>query len=114
MGATPHVAQNTSRPGGSAIDGRTNAIPGYAVSQRKRKLVEQAFGWMKTVGGLRKLRHRGGQLVDLDLHLHRGGLQHRAPAPIARSHDVTRARPVSQSASWSAVTAAPPHRMKRP
>ncbi len=37
---------------------------GYAVSQRKRKLVEQAFGWMKTVGLLRKLRHRGARLVD--------------------------------------------------
>ena len=63
MGATPHVAPNAARPGGSAIDGRTTRHPGYAVSQRKRKLVEQAFGWMKTVGGLRKLRHRGGRLV---------------------------------------------------
>ena len=47
-----------------AIDGRTTRHPGYAVSQRKRKLIEQVFGWMKTVGGLRKLRHRGGELVD--------------------------------------------------
>ena len=44
---------------GSAVDARTTRHPGYAVSQRKRKLVEQGFGWMKTVGGLRKLRHRG-------------------------------------------------------
>jgi transposase len=57
---TPHVAQKTH----SAIDGRTTRHPGYAVSQQKRKLVEQVFGWMKTVGGLRKLRHRGGLLVD--------------------------------------------------
>jgi transposase len=63
MRATPHVAANTARRGGSALDGRTTRYPGYAVSQRKRKLVEQAFGWMKTVGGLRKLRHRGGPLV---------------------------------------------------
>ena len=63
LGATPHVAPNATRPGGSAIDRRTTRHPGYAVSQRKRKLVEQAFGWMKTVGGLRKLRHRGGPLV---------------------------------------------------
>ena len=63
MGVTPHVAPNAERPGGSAIDGRTTRHPGYAVSQRKRKLVEQAFGWMKTVGGLRKLRHCGGKLV---------------------------------------------------
>ena len=48
----------------SAIDGRTTRHAGYAVSQRKRKLIEQVFGWMKTVGGLRKLRHRGGELVD--------------------------------------------------
>jgi transposase len=62
MGVTPHVAQNTTNRR-SAVDGRTTRHPGYAVSQRKRKLVEQAFGWMKTVGGLRKLRHRGGRLV---------------------------------------------------
>ena len=60
LGITPHVAQKRY----SAIDGRTTRHAGYAVSQQKRKLVEQVFGWMKTVGGLRKLRHRGGLLVD--------------------------------------------------
>ena len=55
---TPHVAQNTSGRS-SAIDGRTTHHPGYAVSQRKRKCVEEIFGWMKTVGLLRKTRHRG-------------------------------------------------------
>jgi transposase len=64
MHATPHVAQYTARAHrGSAIDGRTTRHPGYVVSQQKRKLVEQGFGWMKTVGGLRKLRHRGRPLV---------------------------------------------------
>jgi hypothetical protein len=65
MGVTPHVAQypDTDRRR-SAIDGRTTRHPGYDISQRKRKLVEQAFGWMKTVGVLRKLHHRGGPLVD--------------------------------------------------
>ena len=58
---TPHVAQKARW---SAIDGRTTRHPGYAVSGRKRKLVEQVFGWMKTVGGLRKLRHRGVERVD--------------------------------------------------
>ena len=62
MAVTPHVAQNTTNRR-SAIDRRTTRHPGYQVSQRKRKLVEQAFGWMKTVGGLRQLRHRGGPLV---------------------------------------------------
>ena len=63
LAVTPHVAQNTTHRR-SAIDRRTTRHAGYAVSQRKRKLVEQAFGWMKTVGGLRKLRHRGGALVN--------------------------------------------------
>jgi len=61
LDVTPHVAQKARW---SASDGRTTQHPGYAVSGRKRKLVEQVFGWMKTVGGLRKLRHRGVQLVD--------------------------------------------------
>jgi transposase len=65
MGVTPHVAQYaaTARRG-SAIDARTTRHAGYEIRQRKRKLVEQAFGWMKTVGLLRKLHHRGGPLVD--------------------------------------------------
>jgi transposase len=61
LGVTPHVAQKVK---GSAIDGRTTRHEGYAISQQKRKLIEQVFGWMKTIGGLRKLRHRGGDLVD--------------------------------------------------
>jgi transposase len=63
MGITPHVAQNTSKQR-SAIDVRTTRHAGYALSQRCRKKVEQPFGWMKTVGLLRKLRHRGGRKVD--------------------------------------------------
>ena len=63
MRITPHVAQNTFGSGGTAIDGRTTRHAGYRLSHRKRKLVEQAFGWMKTVGLLRKLRHRGGRRV---------------------------------------------------
>jgi len=55
---TPHVAQNTSNRR-SAIDQRTTRHPGYAVSQRFRKRIEEAFGWIKTTGGLRKTRHRG-------------------------------------------------------
>jgi transposase len=62
MHATPHLAQHTTKRR-SAIDARTTRHTGYAISQQKRKLVEQGFGWMKTIGGLRKLRHRGGPLV---------------------------------------------------
>lgn len=58
MGVTPHVAQN-QKGRRSAIDGRTTTRAGYQVSQRKRKLVEQLFGWLKTVGPMRKLKHRG-------------------------------------------------------
>ncbi len=60
---TPHVAQHTTGRR-SAIDGRTTCHPGYAVSQRKRKRIEEIFGWLKTVGLLRKLRHRGTARVD--------------------------------------------------
>jgi hypothetical protein len=63
MGVTPHVAQNTS--------GRRSAVPdaiaqteGYGVSQQKRKLIEQGFGWAKTVGGIRQVMVRGLQRVD--------------------------------------------------
>ena len=57
-GFTPHVAQNTTNRR-SAIDARTTRHPGYEVSQRKRKRVEEPFGWIKTVGAGRKLRYKG-------------------------------------------------------
>jgi transposase len=62
MDVTPHVAQNTTKRR-SAIDGRTTRHAGYTVSQRTRKRIEEIFGWMKTIGLLRKLRHRGGPTV---------------------------------------------------
>lgn len=62
-GCTPHVSQNdTNRR--SAIDARTTRHPGYRLSTIKRKRIEEPFGWMKTVGGLRKTRHRGRPLVE--------------------------------------------------
>jgi transposase len=61
---TPHVARNDARPGGSAIDQRTSRHSSYAVSQRKRKRIEECFGWLKTIALLRKLRHRGTLKVD--------------------------------------------------
>ncbi len=62
MEITPHVAQNQSRRR-SRVDRRTTRHSGYEVSQRKRKRIEEVFGWMKTVGLLRKLRHRGLERV---------------------------------------------------
>ena len=59
MNVTPHVAQNTARPGGSAIDSRTTRHASYAVSQKRRKRIEECFGWLKDIALLRKLKHRG-------------------------------------------------------
>lgn len=59
MNITPHPAQNINRPGGSAIDARTTRHTGYAVSQQRRKIVEEFFGWLKTIAGQRKTKYRG-------------------------------------------------------
>jgi transposase len=59
IGITPHVAMNEKRSGGSAIDARTTRHPGYDVSQRKRKMIETTFGWVKQYGGLRRPMYRG-------------------------------------------------------
>jgi transposase len=59
---TPHFAQNDTNRS-SAIDARTTRHPGYAVSQRIRKRVEEAFGWMKTIGPMRKTKFRGRDRV---------------------------------------------------
>jgi transposase len=64
MRVTPHVAQNTSGRR-SAIDGRTTRHAGYALSQRIRKRIEEAFGWIKTVAGQAKTRFRGVARVEL-------------------------------------------------
>ena len=63
MGVTPHIAKNDHERRTSSIDERTLRHDGYQVSQKKRKLVEQIFGWGKTVGCLRKVKHRGLDLV---------------------------------------------------
>ena len=62
-GCVPHVAQNNTNRR-SAIDARTTRHPGYAISMTKRKRIEEPFGWMKTVGVMRKTRHRGRSLVE--------------------------------------------------
>lgn len=63
LNITPHVAQNVKRNGGSAIDRRTTRHVGYEVSQRKRKRIEECFGWLKTIALIRKVRHRGIEKV---------------------------------------------------
>jgi len=59
LGATPHVTQNITKKRDSNIDGRTTRHVGYQISQVIRRRIEQIFGWMKTVGGLRRSRYRG-------------------------------------------------------
>ena len=66
---TPHLARNESRAGGSALDHRTARHVGYAASQKLRKRVEEIFGWMKTVGGLRRTRYRGLDRTQLHAYL---------------------------------------------
>jgi len=63
MQVTPHVAQNLKRKGGSAVDCRTTRHDGYGISQRKRKRIEECFGWLKTIALMRKVRHRGIEKV---------------------------------------------------
>jgi IS5 family transposase len=63
LNVTPHVAQNTTNRR-SAIPGRTTRHPGYAVSGRVRKRIEEVFGWTKATAGFRKTRHRGLGRVD--------------------------------------------------
>ena len=58
MNGRAHVAQNTTNRR-SAIDGRTTRHPGYAVSQRIRKRIEEGFGWIKEIALQRRARHRG-------------------------------------------------------
>jgi hypothetical protein len=66
---TPHVAQNLARRGGSAIDGRTTRQPGYLISQRIRKRIEECFEWGKTIGQVRQTKFRGTARVDLQFVL---------------------------------------------
>ncbi len=65
---THHVAQNDTRRS-SAIDGRTTRHPGYQQSQKIRKRIEEVFGWLKTVGGLRKSRFVGKEKLEFQFML---------------------------------------------
>jgi IS5 family transposase len=70
IGVTPHVVQNTARPGGSAIDGRTTRHAGYAKSVNARRGIEKVFGWIKQWGGLRQFKLRGTEKVGAVFGLH--------------------------------------------
>jgi hypothetical protein len=70
IAVTPHVAQNTARLGGSAIDGRTTRHKGYAQSIHARRGIEKVFGWIKQWGGLRQFKLRGTGKVSAVFGLH--------------------------------------------
>jgi len=70
IGVTPHVAQNTSRPGGSAIDGRATRHQGYAKSIHTRRGIEKVFGGIKQWGGLRQFKLLGTGKVSAVFGLH--------------------------------------------
>ncbi|MBD1194670.1 IS5 family transposase [Vulcanococcus sp. Clear-D1] len=70
LGVTPHVAQNTARPGGSAIDSRTTRHEGYAKSINARRGIEEVFGWIKQWSGLRQFKVRGTENVSAVFGLH--------------------------------------------
>jgi transposase len=65
INVTPHISQTSDPRRRSAIDDRTTRHAGYLVSQRKRKLVEEVFGWMKTIGGFRRTRFKGQRRTQL-------------------------------------------------
>ena len=118
LGFTPHVAQNTTNRR-SAIDGRTTRHAGYAVSQRIRKRVEEPFGWIKTIGGGRKVRYIGtttqpGLVQDRSRRLqphpnHRPRRRHRLTSR-PRHPERVRGRPKTESRSVERQAAHRRHR----
>ena len=93
---TPHVAQNTTNRR-SAIDGRTTRHPGYAVSRRVRKRIEEVFGWVKTVGRLPQDPSPRPGPGRLDVHPDRHRLQSRPAAQAGRGCGVVMPRDSAQS-----------------
>ena len=86
---TPHIARKQT----SIIDDRTTRHPGYAISQQKRKRVEEIFGWLKTVAGLRKTRHRGNDFAKLIERIRRSSYQRSIPrVPRAQEYRLIRSR----------------------
>jgi IS5 family transposase len=89
LNVTPHVAQNERRPGGSALDYRTTSWPGYAVSQRVRKRVEEIFGWIKTVGNFRRTRYRGLERTSFAAYLvGAASIRRLSPVPAGESRSL--------------------------
>ena len=101
--ATPHVAQNTTNRR-SAIDRRTTRHPGYAVSGRVRKRIEEVFGWSKAIAGLARPRPRP-RPCRLDVHLDCHCLQPGAAAQVHRGVDMTAPAGCQLIGRWRIVEA---------
>jgi hypothetical protein len=99
MNVTPHLVQHMKRSGGSAIDERTTRHGGYGVSQKKRKRIEECFGWLKTIARMRKVRHRGLEKVAWVFTFAGRGLQ---PGKDEKSTGQLSWRRISQGRSVSA------------
>ena len=121
---TPHVVENQNGRR-SAIDGRTTRHPGYAVSQRIRKRIEEVFGWAKTVAGLRKMRHRGLPKVDWQFALAMAAYDfirlpkslaepRRDPGPSARKRGSASATSPDTADPTDVSTTSPPLRPQKP
>ena len=95
MNVRPHVAQNTTRR--SAVDARTTRHPGYAASQRARKRIEEAFGWMKTIGGMRRPMLRGTDRVGWAFTFAAAASQSRLPSAIAEASGLIEAQSSQQN-----------------
>jgi hypothetical protein len=94
IGATPHVAQNLARTGGSAIDARTTRHAGYGISQRKRKCIEQCFGWAKVIGPIWQVMVTRAVQGGPGVHADDGRLQ---PDAVAQSGGRERVKRVKMS-----------------
>ncbi len=92
LNVTLHAAQNHARPGGSALDLRTTCDPGYALSQWVRKGIEEAFGWMKSVGGLRRTPYRGRDRVRMHSY------------PVGAAYHLIRIARLAPAPAWRPLT----------
>jgi hypothetical protein len=102
IGVTPLMAQNTfGRP--SAIDGWTTRHAGYAISQRRRKLTEEPFGWIKSAAGLRETRHRGLPRGSPGRHADRSGLQSGSSAQASGKGGTTTSDPSKVLDRWRII-----------
>ena len=103
LDVTPHVAQNLKRRGGSAIDARTTRHDGYAKSLHARPRIEPAFGWLKTIAWMRKVKLRGLAKVDWLFRFASAAFNLRRLVTLrARRHEIPRRRAAGRQSAGRA------------